>query len=101
MFLLDKKKERKFVRGNGLNSPYYSQFWGYRTFSYNRIDEPGYYVTDTRNFWESNLYEMPGEKLMYSAQTQSFEPANSVSLVHGYRQMIVKDMVKKNVLDKE
>lgn len=101
--LLDKKKESKYVPGNMYYSPYgyyYNRFWGYRGVLYRRIYEPGYYVTDTRYFWESNLYDMSTQQLLYSAQTQSFDPSSSASLGHEYGKMIVQDMVKKNVLIK-
>ena len=99
--LLDKTKESRYVAGNAYYSPYsiyYNRFWGYRTTLYRRIYEPGYYVTDTKYFWESNLYDMSSQKLVYSVQTESFEPANSESLGHEYGQLIVKNMVKENVL---
>ena len=99
--LLDKEKERKYIPGNMYYSPYnyyYNRFWGYRTALYNRIYEPGYYVTNTRYFWESNLYDMSTQKLVYSVQTQSFDPANSESMGHEYGQLIVKNMVKLKVL---
>ena len=62
--------------------------------------EPGYYVTDTKYFWESNFYDMSTQTLVYSVQTQSFDPANSESLGHQYGQMIVNDMVKNNIVNK-
>lgn len=99
--LLDKQKERKYVPSTIRYTPYsyYSgRFWGYRTTLYNRIYEPGYYVTNTKYFWESNLYDMATQKLIYSVQTQSFDPDNSEKLGHEYGQMIVKNMVKQNVL---
>ena len=99
--LLDKKKERKYVPANIYYSPYgyYSnRFWGYRSTLYRRIYEPGYYVTDTKYFWESNIYDMSTQKLVYSVQTQSFDPANSESMGHEYGQMIVKNMVKNDIL---
>jgi hypothetical protein len=101
--LLDKEKERKYIPGNISYSPYgyyYNRFWGYRTVLYRRIYEPGYYITDTKYFWESNLYDMNTQRLVYSVQTQSFDPASSESLGHEYGQMIVNDMVKNNVLKK-
>jgi len=100
--LLDKAKERKYVPGNLYYSPYgyyYNRFWGYRVALYHRIYETGYYATDTRYFWESNLYDMATQKLIYSVQTQSFDPASSESMGHEYGQMIVKDMVKNNILN--
>lgn len=101
--LLDKEKEKKYVPGNMYYSPYgysYSRFWGYRSTLYRRIYEPGYYVTTSRYFWESNLFEMNTQKLVYSVQTKSFDPANSESMAHEYGQLIVKDMTKNNVLKK-
>ncbi len=100
--LLDKQKEHNYVPGRIYYSPYnvyYNRFWGYRTTLYNRIYEPGYYVTDTKYFWESNLYDMSNQQLVYSVQTQSFRSDNSVFLGHEYGLLIVKDMVKNHVLE--
>ena len=102
--LLSKEKERRYVPGHLNYSPYgyyYSRFWGYRTALYNRIYEPGYYVIDTKYFWESNLYDMNSQKLVYSVQTQSFDHANSNALGHEYGRLIVKNMVKQNVLKQQ
>jgi hypothetical protein len=99
--LLDKQKEKSYVPGSIHYSPYgyyYNRFWGYRTTLYQRIYEPGYYVTDTKYFWESNFYDMSTQQLVYSVQTQSFDPYNSESMGHEYGKMIVKEMVKENIL---
>jgi len=80
---------------------YYNRFWGYRTALYNRIYEPEYYVIDTKYFLESNLYDMNSQKLVYSVQTQSFDHANSNALGHEYGRLIVKNMVKQNVLQQQ
>lgn len=100
--LLDKEKEKSYVPGHiYYYSPYgyyYRHFWGYHTAIYRRIYEPGYYVTNTRYFWESNVYEMNNQKLLYSVQTQSFNPANSESLGHEYGQLIVKSIAEHGIL---
>jgi hypothetical protein len=101
--LLDKEKEKWYHPGYTYYSPYgyyYNRFWGYRTTLYRRIYEPGYYVTNTKYFWESNFYDMSTQKLVYSVQTQSFDPATSESLGHEYGEMILQDMVKNNVVKK-
>lgn len=101
--LLDKEKERRYVPGRIMYSPYgyyYSRFWGYYGTLQRRIYEPGYYVTDTRYFWESNLYDLSDQHLVYSVQTQSFAPSSSEALGHEYGQLIVKNMVKNGVLGK-
>lgn len=100
--LLDKEKERYYVPGRVYYSPYaiyHNRFWGYYTTMYDRVYSPGYYTTDTKYFWESNFYNLDkGPELLYSAQSQSFEPASTQSLSHEYGQLIVKDMAKNNIL---
>lgn len=102
--LLDKQKEKNYVPGRLSYSPYgyyYNYFWGYRTTLYNRIYEPGYYTTDTKYFWESNLYDMKTQKLIYSVQTQSFNPSTTEIMGHEYGKMIVRNMVKQNIFQKK
>ncbi|MBK7883187.1 MAG: hypothetical protein IPJ81_04820 [Chitinophagaceae bacterium] len=90
--LLDIKKERKYVQAQ---ISYVRDFWGYYGSRYSRIYEPGYYVTDTKYFWESNFYDMRNQALLYSVQTESFSPENTESMGHEYGKLIVNNMVKK------
>ncbi len=100
--LLDKQKEKYYVPGRVNYSPYgvhQNRLWGYYTTMYGRVYSPGYYTTDTKYFWESNFYNLGnGPELLYSAQSQSFEPGSAQSLGHEYSLMIMKDMVKNNIL---
>lgn len=99
--MLDKEKERRYVPGHIYYSPFgwhYNRFWGYYGTMYHRIYEPGYYVSSTKYFWESNLYDMNSQKLVYSVQSESFDPSSSETLGHEYGQMIINDMVEKGVL---
>lgn len=102
--LLDKKQETRYVSGGNMNfslySPQYRRLWGYRTSLFERIYKPGYYVTDTKYFWESNFYDMSDQQLLYSAQTESFDPASSQSMAHEYGELIVANMAKQHVLFK-
>lgn len=102
--LLDKAKERHYIPGHGYNLPYsgyYRRFWGYYTTIYDRVYTPGYYITNTKYFWESNLFDAASKELIYSVQTESFDPESSESLAHEYGKLIVKDMVKNQVLNKK
>lgn len=99
--LLDKKKEKNYVPERMFYSPYgyyHNNFWGYRSALYVRIYQPGYYVTNTRYFWESNLYDMENQKLVYSLQTQSFDPDDTDLLGHQYGRLIVNKMSKENII---
>lgn len=102
--LLDKQKERYYVPGRMVYTPYftyYDRFWGYYRSINTRILAPDYYEVTTKYFWESNLYDLTSNKLIYSVQTQSFDPVSTDGLAHEYGQMIVQNMVKNNVLLKK
>lgn len=105
--LLNKDQQKKFVREN--NYPYspfygYRTFWGYysyyRPFGYNPYFnyDRGYYKTDTRYYFETNLYDVNSNKLIYSAQTQTFDANSMNTLANDYARNVVRDMKKKNVL---
>jgi len=47
------------------------------------------------------LYDLTSKELLYSVQTQSFDPASSELLAHEYGKMIVANMVKKAVISKK
>ena len=99
--LLDKERERYYVPGQMQYTPYgfyYDRFWGYSRSLYWRIYSPGYYSTNTRYFWESNLYDLSDSKLLYSAQSQSFDPSFSDELGKEYGKLIVDDMVGKGII---
>jgi len=96
--LLDKKKETRYVSGQ---YQYNSNFWDYVGMRNARIYEPGYYVTETKYFWESNFYDMTTQSLLYSVQTKTFAPSSTESMSHEYGQMIVRNMQKKHILIKQ
>jgi hypothetical protein len=99
--LLDKERERYYVPGQMQFTPYgfyYDRFWGYSRTLYWRIYSPGYYTTNTRYFWETNLYDLSDSKLIYSAQSQSFDPSSSDNLGKEYGKLIVDDIVNKGII---
>jgi len=102
--LLDKQRERNYVPGRVMYSPYityHRRVWGYYNSMYMRIEEPGYYEETTKYFWESNFYDLSVNKLLFSVQTQSFAPSSVDALGHEYGQKIIQTMVKNNVLQKQ
>jgi hypothetical protein len=99
--LLDKTKERYYVPAQINYSPYViyrNRFWKYYTTMHDRIYSKGYYEVSTKYFWESNLYDMDNKQLVYSVQTQSFDPSSTETLAHEYGQLIVNNMIKSKVL---
>lgn len=99
--LLDKTREKYYVPGRVVYSPYgiyHNRFYHYYVTMYDRIYTPGYYEVSTRYFWESNLFDLSEKKLLYTVQSESFDPANASSQGHEYGKLIIKDMVEKGML---
>jgi hypothetical protein len=65
---------------------------------YGRIYDPGYISVDTRFFWESNLYDVSSKKLLYSIQSESFNPSSAADMGKAYSKVVVKNMTKEGLL---
>jgi hypothetical protein len=97
--LLNKQKHHALSSMNDLSGKYrYGDFYPYYIAIYNKIYEDGYNITDTYYYWQSNLYSLKDQKLIYSVQTQSFNPSNTAILAHEYGKMIVQDMLGQHII---
>ncbi len=103
--LLDKKKQKTYNPGYSQFGPfgygYYGNWYGYYRTIYGRVYAPDYYTTINKYYWESNLYNMPDEKLIYSEQSQSFDPASISQLADSYSDKLVNDMAKQGLIAKK
>lgn len=101
--LLNKEKERYYVPGRVVYTPYatyHSRFDRYYYTMYDRIYTEGYYAVDTKIFWESDFYDINEHKMIYTSQTRSFDPGSKESLAHYYGVLLVNSLVKSRVLIK-
>jgi hypothetical protein len=100
--LLDKNKEQSYSPGYSQIEPvgYYRNWFGYYRTVYGRVYTPGYYSTQTKYYWESNLYNVPGEKLIYSAQSESFDPSSISKLANDYSGKLINDMTRQGLVAK-
>lgn len=101
--MLDKSKEKNYVPNNRFYRPFppfYGRFWWYYNSMYDRVYEPGYYTTNTKYFLESNLYNLRDKQLLYSVQTETFDPSSAARMAVVYSQQVVKDMTKQQLISK-
>lgn len=98
--LLSKTKELDYQPGNVSYKPVmeYEYLEKYYSTRYIKVYTPGYYSSDTKYYWESNLYDLKAGKLAYSVQTNSFNPSSTATLAHENGLLILKDMTKKKLL---
>lgn len=100
--LLNKEKEEQYYPGGYFNQPVnnYGNLDKYYSNVYERVLTPGYYIRTTNYYWQSNLFEVAADQLVYSVQTKSIDPYSTDLLAHENGLMIIKDMVKKKIIKK-
>jgi hypothetical protein len=99
--LVKQKEEVHYVPGSVYAPPagpyggYYGSFGGYYGYYGNRMYDPGYYTQDDVYFIESNLYDTRSEKLIWSAQSETYNPVDvesfSKEVTHTFMRQLVKD----------
>lgn len=96
--LVNKDKQKRYVPST---YGYSSGFWGY--YSYyspwaGPAYRPGYTETNTSYVFETNLYDVPNNSLIYSAESKTIDASSMSTLANDYARSVVRDMKKKNVL---
>ena len=92
--LIRKEAESRYVQGNYPYEPfprygYYSDFSGYYSFWSPYMRNSGYYVQDKTYYLETNLYDASSEQLIWSAQSQTYNPGSLQSFSKAFSKLIV------------
>lgn len=97
--LLDKDTETRYVPGSTSYAPatVYS-FWGYYTYWYPQLYAPGYYTEDKVYFLETNLYDASTENLVWSAQSESVNPAGIETFSEEFAELTVEELNEDRLL---
>ncbi|MFV0592613.1 MAG: hypothetical protein ACK5M7_14595 [Draconibacterium sp.] len=104
--LMDTETEEQYHPGtsNAQLPPYrfyyYSTYNDYVNYRYNQVNDPGYITSETTYFFETNFYDLDSKKLLWSIQSEAFDPIDMDSWFKGYSKIILKDLKKENMLRK-
>ena len=101
--LVDKETENRYVPGNQTYQPiprfgYYGTFWGYYNTWYPTLHSPGYYAEDKIYFLETNLYDAKSQALLWSAQSETYNPSGLSKFSKDFASLIITEMEKDGVL---
>jgi hypothetical protein len=103
---LDVKTEERYVPGTQpmplppFRYRYYNSYYSYYAYRYNQIYEPGYVTTETTYFFETNFYDLATENLLWSVQSEAFEPTGIDSWFQGYSSLLINQLKKEGMLAK-
>lgn len=94
--LTHRQSETRYVPGTAYAPfPGYGYgFGGYYGYWMPYAYDPGYYTTDRTYFMEGSLFEVSTEKLIWSVQTESYNPASIESFSQGLTQIMMEQAKK-------
>lgn len=93
--VVDKQSETRYVPGSVNYSPfmgYSGGFYGYYSFWQPTLYSPGYYTTNKTYFFEANLFDAGSEKLVWSMQSEAYNPNKISKFSKEYTQLLLGRM---------
>jgi hypothetical protein len=89
-----------FVEGSSYVVPeaYYNGYYNYYYQTYRTVNEPGYEEQSLTVLLENNLYAVSGEKLLWSATSETFDPQSITDAVASIASAIVEDLKRQGLV---
>jgi hypothetical protein len=95
--LVDKLSESRYVPGTNSYSPWSAYGYGFRGY-YNYwspyMSDPGYYTTDKAYFMEGALFDAASENMIWSVQTEAYNPSSIESFSKSLTELMVRQVQK-------
>ena len=100
--LLDKNESVHYTPGTTAYSiqPYYTYYPGYYSNWYPSVSTSDYYAHDKKYFLQSNLYDVASQEIMWSVQSQIFNPESLEKFSKEYTTTLIKQLEKEKLLKK-
>ena len=97
--LKDIKDSEHYVPGT-VYTPYagHHSFYNYYYTGYGTVYSPGYVEKTTQVFLQSNLYDISKDELLWSAQSETYNPSSLKELASSYSGNLVSEMLEKGIL---
>jgi hypothetical protein len=100
--LIKKETDSHYVPGDCVYAPmmfgYYGNFWGYYSYWYPCVYSSGYYVTTEIYYLEFNLYDAESDKMVWSAQSQTYDPDKLAFFSKELASLIVRRMKHDGII---
>jgi len=101
--IIDQTNETRYVPGTTSYSPMYygggyGRFGGYYGMYGPTSYSPGYYATDKNFYIEINLYDLGTQALVWSAQSETTNPASIDKAAQEFAYVVVDKMIKDGII---
>jgi hypothetical protein len=81
--------------------PTYTDLWGYWGYYGSVMTSPGYVADRTTLLIDVDLFEAPTGKVVYTAESKSFDPDSREEVIRELTALLVKDLTKRGLLPKQ
>jgi hypothetical protein len=81
--------------------PTYTDLWGYWGYYGTVMTSPGYVEERTTLLVNTDLFEAPAGKVVYTAESKSSNPSSRKVVIRELTELLVKDLTKRGLLPKE
>jgi hypothetical protein len=99
--VVNQRSDTRYVPGSIGYAPYgYGGFYGYYRGFYGTMSSPGYYTTDETYYLESHLFDADTEEIMWSAQSEAYNPSSRTKAASQYAALLISQMEKDGLLKK-
>jgi len=101
--LLDTKTEHHYQEGTTYSPMSYSaygSYYGYYSYYYPQVYTPGYYTTNKTFYIETNFYDVASDQLLWSIQSEAYNPSNLESWFNDYSRLILSQLKKEGLIGK-
>lgn len=101
--LLDTKTEERYQPGTvyaPFSIGFYGSYYGYYTHFYPEVYSPGYHTTDKTYYIESNFYDLETDQLLWSIQSEAYNPSSFDSWFKGYSHLMLNELKKEGLIKK-
>ena len=82
-----------------MNYGMYGSYYGYYNFYYPQVYSPGYYSTDKTYYIETNFYDVASDQLLWSIQSEAYNPTSLESWFKEYSYNLIKELKKEGLIE--
>jgi len=77
---------------------YYGSYYGYYNHYYPQVYSSGYYSTDKTYYIETNFYDLADDKLLWSIQSEAYNPSNIESWFDTYSYDLLNELKDEGLI---
>ncbi len=99
--VLDTKTETSYNPGTSyapMNYGYYGSYYGYYNHYYPVVYSPGYYTENKTYYIETNFFDVKTDELIWSIQSQAYNPKNFDSMFEEYTRVILNKLREEGMI---